>query len=61
MATWGPGMWTVFFVLFGLIGLILSDVCYHYYVIGYLKYYGIWAAALFAAIMWQTRRVAPER
>jgi hypothetical protein len=61
MATWGPGMWMVFVVLFGLIGLILGDVCYHYYAIGYLKYYGIWAAALVAAMMWQTRRVAPER
>lgn len=52
MATWGPGMWTAFFILFGLIGAILGDVCLHYYAIGYLKYYGIWAVALFSAIMW---------
>jgi len=61
MALWGPGMWTMFFVLFGMIGVILVDVCYHYYAIGYLMYYGAWAVALFGAIIWQTKRVAPER
>jgi len=52
MATWGPGMWMAFFILFGLIGLILADVCYHYYLIGILKYYGIWAVVLFSALVW---------
>jgi hypothetical protein len=61
MATWGPGMWTVFVVLFGLIGLILADVCYHYYAIGILKYYGLWAVVLVSALVWQSKRVAPER
>lgn len=61
MALWGPGMWTIFFILFGMIGLILVDISYHYYVIGYIKYYAIWAVALVAAIIWQTKRVAPER
>lgn len=61
MATWGPGMWTVFFILFGLIGVVLLDVLYHYLVIGILRYYAIWAIALFSAIVWQSRRVAPER
>lgn len=52
MKTWGTGMWIVFFVLMGLIGLILGDVCWHYYVIGYLKYYGLWGVALVSAIIW---------
>ena len=61
MALWGPGMWTIFFILFGMIGLILVDICFHYYVIGYLKYYAGWAVVLVSAIIWQTKRVAPER
>ena len=36
MALWGIGMWTIFAVLFGMIALIVVDVCYHYYNIGYL-------------------------
>ena len=52
MALWGPGMWALFFVLFGMIGVILVDVCYHYYAIGYLMYYGAWAVALVGAIIW---------
>jgi hypothetical protein len=58
MATWGAGMWTLFVILFGLIGLILADVLYHYYILGIVKYYVAYAIALVTALIWQSRRVS---
>lgn len=52
MKTWGAGMWTIFCVLFGMIGVVLFDVSLHYIKLGILKYYIGWGVALVGAIIW---------
>ena len=61
MRTWGKGMWFIFFVLFGMIAAILAFTIKGYIAAGVLKYYVAWASALFGFLVWNTKRLAPER